>query len=65
MRKEWDKRVALSKEKVLSAGVKVIENPDLSLFTDAMAPVYKKFVTTEKMHGLLKRIQATQDASVL
>ena len=65
MRKEWDKRVALSQGKVLSAGVKVIENPDLSLFTDAMAPVYKKFVTSEKMHSLLKRIQATQDASVL
>jgi len=65
MREEWDKRVALSYEKVLSAGVKVIDNPDLSLFTDAMAPVYKKFVTSERMHDLLKRIQATQDTSVL
>jgi TRAP-type C4-dicarboxylate transport system substrate-binding protein len=65
MREEWDKRVALSQAKVLSAGVKVIENPDLSLFNDAMAPVYKKFVTTEKMHGLLKRIQATQDTPAL
>jgi tripartite ATP-independent transporter DctP family solute receptor len=65
MREQWDKRVALSQEKVLSAGVEVIDNPDLSLFTDAMAPVYKQFVTSEKMSDLLKRIQATQETSVL
>jgi tripartite ATP-independent transporter DctP family solute receptor len=65
MREQWDKRVALSQEQVLSAGVEVIDNPDLSLFTDAMAPVYKQFVTSEKMSDLLKRIQATQETSVL
>lgn len=65
MREQWDKRVALSQEKVISAGVEVIDNPDLPLFTDAMAPVYEEFVTSEKMHDLLKRIQATQEISVL
>jgi hypothetical protein len=30
-----------------------------------MAPVYKQFVTSEKMSDLLKRIQATQETSVL
>ncbi len=61
MRQQWDKRVALSQKKVLKAGVKVINTPDLSPFAAAMQPVYKKFVTSEKMRDLLKRIQSVQE----
>lgn len=60
MREQWDKRVAMSKAKVLEAGVKVIDTPDLSPFVAAMQPVYEEFVRSEKMRDLLKRIQAVQ-----
>ena len=61
MRQQWDKRVTLSQVKVLAAGVHVIDTPDISLFVDAMQPVYEEFVTSEKMRDLVKRIQAVQE----
>ena len=63
MREQWDKRVAMSRQKVMEAGVKIIENPDLSYFSDAMTPVYEQFVISEKMRYLLKRIQETKVGS--
>lgn len=65
MREQWDKRVALSRMKVLNAGVKVVESPDLSLFAEAMEPVYESFVTTREMRNLLKRIQETEEVPTL
>lgn len=65
MREQWDKRVALSRMKVLNAGVKVVESPDLSLFAEAMEPVYESFVTTDEMRNLLKRIQETEEIPTL
>lgn len=65
MREQWDKRVDISRQKVIKAGVKIIENPDLSYFSDAMTPVYEKFVVSEKMRDLLKRIQETKAVSDL
>jgi tripartite ATP-independent transporter DctP family solute receptor len=65
MRKHWDKRVAMSRIKVLNTDAKVIEDPDLSLFSDAMQPVYEKFVTSEKTRRLLKRIQAVPEPQEL
>ena len=65
MRKQWDKRVAFSRAKVLQAGTMVVENPDLLPFSDAMRPVYERFVTSEKMRGLLKRIQTVQEDKML
>lgn len=65
MRKHWDKRVAMSRIKVLNTDAKVIEDPDLSLFSDAMQPVYEKFVTSEKKRRLLKRIQAVPEPQEL
>jgi TRAP-type C4-dicarboxylate transport system substrate-binding protein len=63
MREQWDKRVDMSRQKVMEAGVKIIENPDLSYFSDAMTPVYEQFVISEKMRYLLKRIQETKVGS--
>lgn len=60
MREEWDKRVEMSRDKVIRAGVEIIENPNLSHFSDAMTPVYEKFVISEKLRNLLKRIQETK-----
>lgn len=61
MRKQWDKRVASSRAKVLAAGVNVVSNPDLSPFVAAMQPVYKKFVNSQKMREWLQRIQAERE----
>ena len=60
MREKWDKRVEMSRDKVIRAGVEIIENPNLSHFSDAMTPVYEKFVISEKLRNLLKRIQETK-----
>ena len=60
MREQWDKRVEISKSKVLAAGVMVIDAPNLGPFVAAMQPVYEKFASSEEMRALVKRIQAVQ-----
>jgi TRAP-type C4-dicarboxylate transport system substrate-binding protein len=60
MRDQWDKRVSLSRAKVLEAGGEVIDNPDLEPFVKAMEPVYLQFVNSKKMHSLVERIKAVQ-----
>ncbi|MBP2550492.1 tripartite ATP-independent transporter DctP family solute receptor [Neorhizobium galegae] len=57
MRELWTAREKTSEEKVRAAGVNVIK-VDKSEFSAAMKPVYDKFVTDEKLKGLLERIQA-------
>lgn len=60
MRKKWAEREAASEKKVRAAGVKIITDIDKAPFIAAMAPVYKEFVTTEKLKSLVARIQATK-----
>lgn len=62
MRKQWDRRVAISQNKVLSAGGQVVPNPDLTPFVNAMQPLYQRFITSEKLRDLVRRIQAVQVA---
>jgi len=61
MRDQWDKRVSASRARVLKAGTKVIHDPDLALFAEAMQPVYQQFANTEKMRSLVERIQAVRE----
>ncbi|MDG1986799.1 MAG: TRAP transporter substrate-binding protein [Halieaceae bacterium] len=65
MRDNWDKRVNLSRDRVIKAGVKVQDVPDLSLFAGVMEPVYQRFVTSEKMRDLIKRIKAVKEIPIL
>jgi len=59
MRELWVAREKASEEKVRAAGNKIIE-VDKKEFSDAMKPVYDKFVTDPKQQALLKRVQETQ-----
>jgi tripartite ATP-independent transporter DctP family solute receptor len=59
MRELWTAREKTSEEKVRAAGVNVIK-VDKAEFSAAMKPVYDKFVTDEKLKGLLERIQAVK-----
>ncbi|MDQ0322603.1 tripartite ATP-independent transporter DctP family solute receptor [Pararhizobium capsulatum DSM 1112] len=59
MRELWSAREKSSEEKVRAAGVNVI-TVDKAEFSDAMKPVYDKFITDPKMKDLLERIRATK-----
>jgi tripartite ATP-independent transporter DctP family solute receptor len=59
MRKLWDEKEAKSKAAVLAGGAQVIE-VDKKSFQDAMKPVYEKFITTDKLKSLVKRVQDTK-----
>lgn len=57
MRTLWDKRVNDSSDKVISSGAKVIANPNMAPFIEAMKPVYKKFIISAEMQVLVDRIR--------
>ncbi|MBB6306323.1 TRAP transporter substrate-binding protein [Xanthobacter tagetidis] len=59
MRELWAKRDAEAKDRVVKGGA-MINEVDKKPFIDAMAPVYDKFVTSEKMKDLVNRIKAVQ-----
>ncbi|MCB1341682.1 MAG: TRAP transporter substrate-binding protein [Pseudooceanicola sp.] len=56
----WVKREAASMEKVKAAGTEVITQIDKTPFMEAMAPVYQKYVTSEKLKKMVEDIQATE-----
>ena len=60
MRELWAEREAESEQKVRDAGVEIISDIDKTPFIEAMAPVYEKYVTTDKLKDLVERIQATE-----
>jgi tripartite ATP-independent transporter DctP family solute receptor len=60
MRELWAAREAASEAIVRAAGVEVITDIDKTPFIEAMVPVYERHVTTDKMRGLVERIQATE-----
>lgn len=62
MRKLWDEREKKSESAVRAAGCQIVEKIDKKPFQDAMKPVYDRFVTSDKMKALVKRIQDTADA---
>ncbi len=59
MRKLWEAREKKSEETVRAKGAQ-INTVDKAPFIAAMAPVYAKFVTTDRLKDLVKRIQAVQ-----
>jgi tripartite ATP-independent transporter DctP family solute receptor len=59
MRKLWDEKEAQSKARVIAAGAQVIE-VDKKSFQDAMKPVYDKFITTDKLKGMVQRVNDTK-----
>lgn len=60
MRDLWDKQEAVSEAKVEAAGVQVVKDIDKQPFIDAMKPVYEKYLKSDKLKDMVKRIQATQ-----
>lgn len=57
-RKFWEERDAASMKIVLAGGAEIVSDVDKKSFSDAMGPVYAKFVTTPKMKELVTRIQS-------
>jgi len=55
----WDARVQQSRKMVEDAGAQ-ITTPDKQPFSDAMKPVYDKYVNTPELKDLVARIQATE-----
>lgn len=60
MRDLWQKQEKASEAKVEASGVKVVTNIDKQPFIDAMKPVYDKYVTSDKLKDMVKRIQETK-----
>lgn len=56
MRSLWDARVETSKERILAAGVEVIETVDKAPFQSRMGRVYDRFLTAE-LRDLFEEIQ--------
>jgi tripartite ATP-independent transporter DctP family solute receptor len=59
MRKLWDEKELASRKKVEEGGAQVVE-VDKKSFSDAMKPVYDKFITDPKMKDMVQKVQATQ-----
>lgn len=60
MRELWDARVVAARERVVAGGARINTIPDISLFSERMAPVWERFVTTDRQKRLVKMIQETE-----
>lgn len=60
MRELWAAQEKKSEEKIRAAGVEIVADIDKGPFIEAMKPVYDKYVKSEKLKDLVKRIQETQ-----
>lgn len=56
MRKLWDARVGVSRQRVLDRGVQVVENVDHAAFAEKMLPVWDRFIVTPEMRALVDEI---------
>ena len=56
MRKLWDARVGVSRQRVIDHGVQVVEDIDHAAFSEKMLPVWDRFVTTPEMQALVDEI---------
>ena len=59
MRKLWDEKELESRKKVEAGGAQIVE-VDKKSFSDAMKPVYDKFITDPKLKDMVAKVQATQ-----
>ncbi|MCF3932994.1 TRAP transporter substrate-binding protein [Acuticoccus sp. M5D2P5] len=61
-REEWAKREEASKEKVVAAGVEVVEIEDKAPFQELMQPVYDAFLAANPdLTELVEKVQAAQE----
>jgi tripartite ATP-independent transporter DctP family solute receptor len=60
MRELWEAQEKVSEAKVEAAGVQVIKDIDKTPFIEAMVPVYEKYVTSDMLKDMVKRIQETE-----
>ncbi|SNR28300.1 TRAP transporter substrate-binding protein [Puniceibacterium sediminis] len=60
MRGLWEAQEKLSEDKIRAAGVEIVTDIDKTPFIEAMAPVYEKYVTDDKLKSMVERIQATE-----
>lgn len=58
MRELWDARETAARERLLAAGVTMIEDIDKAPFQALMRPVWDRFVTTPEQRRLVEEIQA-------
>ncbi len=58
MRELWDAREVAARERLLAAGVTMIEDIDREPFQVLMRPVWERFVTTPEQQQLVRDIQA-------
>ena len=59
MRKLWDEKEKASRALVEKGGAQIVE-VDKKSFSDAMKPVYDKFITDAKLKDMIKRAQDTK-----
>jgi tripartite ATP-independent transporter DctP family solute receptor len=59
-RRLWDERVKVAREKMIAAGVEVIDDLDRSQFEEAMGPVYEKYLNQPSIRQLVERIHAVE-----
>jgi tripartite ATP-independent transporter DctP family solute receptor len=59
MRKLWDEKEKASRALVEKGGAQIVE-VDKKSFSDAMKPVYDKFITEPKLKDMIKRAQDTK-----
>ncbi len=59
MRKLWDEKEKASRAMVEKGGAQIVE-VDKKSFSDAMKPVYDKFITDPKLKDMIKRAQETK-----
>ncbi|QHQ34787.1 TRAP transporter substrate-binding protein [Algicella marina] len=60
MRELWEAREKESEARVREAGVEIVTDIDKTPFIEAMAPVYEKYVTSDKLKAMVEAIQATE-----
>jgi tripartite ATP-independent transporter DctP family solute receptor len=59
MRKLWDEKELKSRAAVEKGGAQIVQ-VDKKSFSDAMKPVYDKFITDPKLKDMVKRVQDTK-----
>lgn len=58
MRELWDARVTTSRDAMVQAGVRIVDNIDKQPFMDAMQPLYERYLKDPKLKDLVERIRA-------
>lgn len=58
MRKLWQERCANARRAVEEGGAEVFDDLDKEPFVKAMKPVYERFITTDSLRDMVRRIEA-------